>query len=343
MKILLDINHPAHVHFFRNSLRALRDRGHTVLLTSRKKECVELLLAELGEDHSKLSDIGGGNLYGFIKEYFVRCYRLLRYVRLHRPDVLCAVGGTFVAHVGWLARIPTIVFYDTEMATLQNRVTYPFVGRLIVPECYQGGVPRETIRYNGYHELAYLRPAYFEPNHSLAVQAGLILERKNFIVRVVSWQANHDVDQSGWSLVLLADLLDYLSARGNVIISSERELPRNIEHLRYKGTALDMHHLMSCCDLFVGESATMAAECAVLGTPAIYASAISRGYLDDIERKYKLIKVVRDFEFNNIVTAIEQILKFDAKYYYDRQVSLLSETVDVTELLMHHIEERARK
>ena len=343
MKVLLDINHPAHVHFFRNALDLLRDQGHTVLVTSREKECVELLLTELGVSHSKLSAIGSGNLYGFIKEYFVRCYRLLRYVRLHRPDVLCAVGGTFVAHVGWLTRTPTVVFYDTEMATLQNRITYPFVERLIVPECYQGQVPRETIRYNGYHELAYLRPEYFKPSRSLAIQAGLVLERKNFIVRVVSWQANHDIDQSGWSLTLLTDLLDYLSAKGNVIISSERELPSNIDHLRYRGSALDMHHLMSYCDLFVGESATMAAECAVLGTPAIYASAISRGYLDDIEKKYKLIKVIRDFEFDNIALAIDQTLKYDAKYYRDGKLSLLSDTMDVTEFLMHNIEDCAGK
>jgi len=338
VKVLVDVNHPAHVHFFRNTISLLVTAGHEVLVTSRGKECVGELLAELNVEHFKLSDMGRGDFFGFVKEYFVRCFRLVCFVRQHRPNVMCAVGGTFVAHVGWLARIPTVVFYDTEMASFQNKITYPFVRYLNLPDCYQGPVPIKTIRYSGYHELAYLRPEYFAPDRTAAIRAGLVPESKNFIIRIVSWQANHDTGQSGWSLDLLRGLVVLLSAMGNVIISSERTLPSDMDRYRYKGSALQMHHLMSCCDLFVGESATMAAECAVLGTPAIYASETSRGYLDDIEKKYGLVFVMRKFNLDSIGRAAKIILQHKPSYYHQRGQVLISETIDVTTLLMESIE-----
>jgi len=337
MRILVDVNHPAHVHFFRNAISILVSEGHEVFVTSRGKECVGELLAELNIEHFKLSNMGSGNLLGFVKEYFTKCFRLMRFARRCKPDVMCAVGGTFVAHVGWLARIPSVVFYDTEMAGLQNKVTYPFVRQLILPECYSGPVPNKAARYSGYHELAYLRPEYFLPDRAIAIQAGLSPETKNFIVRVVSWQANHDIDQDGWSSELLVKVVTHLATKGTVIISSERALPVDMERFRYRGTALQMHHLMAHCDLFVGESATMAAECAVLGVPAIYASEISRGYLDDIERKYALITVLREFNFDMIVTTIESMIVHDLQWYHDKKQFLLSETIDVTHLLMSSI------
>jgi hypothetical protein len=38
MKILIDIGHPAHVHFFKNAIRELEGRGHEVKVTARDKE-----------------------------------------------------------------------------------------------------------------------------------------------------------------------------------------------------------------------------------------------------------------------------------------------------------------
>jgi uncharacterized protein len=44
VRILIDILHPAHVHFFRNIRGEMVDRGHEVLITARDKDrSVELL------------------------------------------------------------------------------------------------------------------------------------------------------------------------------------------------------------------------------------------------------------------------------------------------------------
>ncbi len=44
MKILIDMGHPAHVHSFRNAIRELEKRGHSVKVTARDKD-VALLKA----------------------------------------------------------------------------------------------------------------------------------------------------------------------------------------------------------------------------------------------------------------------------------------------------------
>ena len=44
MKIFVDIGHPAHVHYFKNLILNLKDKGHEFLITARKKDVSQELL-----------------------------------------------------------------------------------------------------------------------------------------------------------------------------------------------------------------------------------------------------------------------------------------------------------
>ena len=46
---------------------------------------------------------------------------------------------------------------------------------------------------------------------------------------------------------------------------------------------------MAFCKLYVGEGGSMAAEAAILGTPAVYCNPLRCGYLLALERKYGLV------------------------------------------------------
>ena len=48
LRIAVDITHPAHFHFFKNSIQAWQDRGHDVLILSRDKDLTLQLLDETG-------------------------------------------------------------------------------------------------------------------------------------------------------------------------------------------------------------------------------------------------------------------------------------------------------
>lgn len=331
MKVLIDICHPAHFHFFRNPIRMLEKHGHEVLITSRDKEVTIKLLDGSGLKHIPLSAASQGSKVGLLGELFSRNRALYKVVRDFEPDVMAAIGGIFIAQVGVLTRVPSVVFYDTENAKLQNLLTYPFASVVSVPECYESWVPKYVDRYRGYHELAYLHPKYFEPDREVAIASGLAPDGDSYLVRVVSWNANHDIGENGWTEGVLRDVIRHLEHFGTVIVSSESPLPEDLRKYQFAGRPEDLHHLMAFCRLYVGESATMASESVVLGVPAIYAAETGRGYCNEQEARYQFLYNVRDISSASIIGAINRLRDIPARELADRKHALLADMVDVSE------------
>ena len=339
MQILFDIGHPAHVHFFRNPIRQLTGKGHKILVTSRDKEVTHQLLDSLSIPHISLTSQADGSAALLFRELLVRDYRLYRKVREFRPDIMAGIGGIFIAHVGAVTGIPSLVFYDTENARLQNAMTYPLASRVIVPRCYEGWVPEhKTVRYPGYHELSYLRPGYFTPDRETAVRNGLAAEGDSFLIRLVSWKASHDLEEHGWDHSLLDYVVKQLAAQGRVIISSEQPLPATFREYNYRGDPAALHHVMAFCRGLIGESATMASECAVLGVPSVYAAQTGRGYTNEQESRYGLVQNVRSLDRGNLQAALDWVLGFDRNKALEARTRLLSETIDVAHFVVAYLE-----
>lgn len=330
MRILIDIGHPAHVHFFKNPIRLLQEDGHQILITSRDKECAIDLLDHMGLEHRCLSVQNRGGIGGMAKELMVRNRALMRVAREYRPDVMAGVGGIFAAQVGRWLGVPSVVFYDTENAHLQNALTYPFATKVVVPECYRGWTPSSrTIRYRGYHELSYLHPDYFTPDREIALANGLAADEDTFLIRLVSWKANHDIGEKGWTTELLDAVVSFLDQHGKVIISAEEPLPQHLDRYHFRGHIGQIHHLMAYCRAYIGESATMASECAVLGVPSVYAADVSRGYVDEQAQRYGLTWKVSGCAHDNLVETLDNILLLSLKDIACRRQRLIEDTVDV--------------
>lgn len=340
MRVLVDIGHPAHVHFFRNPIALLNERGHEVLITSRVKECSTDLLEEFGLRHrplSALSDRGGVLAMG--SELVRRDLALWRVVREFRPDRLAAIGGTFIAHVGTLCRRPSLVFYDTEMAKVQNAITYPFASRIMVPRCYQGWLPsKRHLRYRGYHELSYLHPNYFTPDRSVALASGLAPSGATFLFRLVAWRASHDVGEAHVDDDLLRTIIEELSGLGKVVISAEGQLPEDLAHLAYTGRPADLHHLIAHCTAVVGESATVASESAVLGVPAVLIATTGRGYTDEQESRYGLVRNVRTLTWEAARPAVEWATRGSPERWMKARDALLADTIEVASFVADCLE-----
>lgn len=301
-----------------------------MLVTGRDKDVAVPLLNELDIPFVLISAQGKGGILSLVRELIVRDWCLGRTAHSYAPDVMCAIGGTFVAHVGAILRIPSVVFYDTENAVLQNAITYPLASCVVVPRCYQGRIPsRRSLRYAGYHELSYLHPVYFKPNRELAIANGLAPEGDTFLLRLVSWQANHDLAERGWSAELVRRVVDKLSACGKVLISAEGALSADLEAYRYQGSVAAIHHVMAFCGCFVGESATMASECAVLGVPAAYVANTGRGYTDEQELRYGLVRNVRALSWDALEPVLQEMLDQPRAHWAGARRRLLEDTVDV--------------
>ncbi len=330
MKVLIDIGHPAHVHFFRQPIRLLKAHGHEVIITSRDKEFALQLLDEMKLPHHPLSALKKGGLLTLGRELIQRNLALRQVVKQERPDIMAAIGGVFIAQVGKLTGVPSLVFYDTENATLQNAITYPFASAVIVPRCYETWLPKlRHIRYAGYHELSYLHPSYFTPDRARAIANGLAEQGETFFLRLVSWQASHDIGEAGWNTELLRKVVHRLSQHGKVLISSEAQLGEEFAPYLYRGKVNEVHHVMAYCRAFIGESATMASECAVLGVPAIYAARTGRGYTNEQERRYGLVRNLRELSWEKLGTLIDEILAQPLAHWQARRAQLLHETIDV--------------
>ncbi len=329
MRVLIDIGHPAHVHFFRRPIELLREQGHQILITSRQKEIAADLLDAYGMEHVSLSKEGGKS--GLLGELIVRDFRLWRVVRQWRPDVMAAIGGIFIAHAGMLGRVPSLVFYDTENAKMQNLLTYPMATRVIVPRCYSAWTPKgRELRYPGYHELSYLRPPYFSAQRDIALANGVAVDRPTYLVRLVAWKANHDIGERGLSHDAVRGIVGRLGAHGKVIISAESSLPEDLESFRYTGDPAMIHHVMAHCVGFFGESATMASECAVLGVPAVYAANTGRGYTDEQESRYGLVHNARSLDDATLFAALDWLLSFPEGRGQALRQKLLNDTFDVS-------------
>ncbi len=331
--ILIDISHPAHVHFFLNPIKIWQEEGRNIFITSRKKEIATDLLDALNIPHQVISSLSKGGIVSMGRELIHRNHSLLKVISQVKPDVMVAIGGVSIAHTGFLRRIPSIVFYDTENAHLQNLITYPFCSLVAAPECYSAWLPPWHLRYPGYHELSYLHPDVFSPSLNTAIECGLQPGRKNFLIRTVSWQASHDINEQGWNRELLTRTVVFLAKHGKVMISAEGKLPDELQQYAYTGAPEKIHHLMAHITMFVGESATMASECAVLGIPSIYAAKTGRGYTDEQEEKYGMVINVRKLDWEKLHEAMTSIIEIPTSVRETRYSKLLSEKINVAKFV----------
>ena len=73
----------------------------------------------------------------------------------------------------------------------------PFTRYVYTPNCFIKDFGKKQIRFNGFIEMAYLHPEYFNPDPSVIRILGIKPNEKYIIIRFVSWNANHDIGFSG--------------------------------------------------------------------------------------------------------------------------------------------------
>lgn len=283
MRALFDLVHPADALFFHHAMRMLRDRGVQIRVVSRRKDVLVDLLDALGVEHTPLTTARGG-LLGQACELVARDIALFRMARAWKPHVMAGFGGVAISHVGKLLGIPSVSFYDTEHASVQIRLTLPFISEWHVPGSWTGALaPGRTRRFPGSKQFAYLHPGYFRPDAGLAKSAGWDPAVDNFLVRTVSWQANHDIGSKGMGLGRLREIVGWLAGLGKVHISAEGTLPPDLRSLQFRGSASSFHHLLAHCRLHVGESMTVASEATALGVPALLQNSKECAYISEQE------------------------------------------------------------
>lgn len=338
MKIVIDIGHPAHVHLFKNFAWKMIESGHLIYFTIRDKEFEIQLLQTfnfsfkiLGKHHkTKKGKILG--LLTFTLKLFIHSKKI-------KPDLFLSHGSMYAAITSWLLRRPHISFEDTFNFE-QIRLYKPFTKYILTADYDHPIVSPKVISYAGYHELAYLHPNEFKPNPNVLKDLG-IKENEHFsIIRFVSWNASHDIGHYGISLQNKMALLEVLKEFGKVFISSEAALPSELAKHSFPLTSDKMHDAMAFASLVYGESGTMAAEAAVLGTPAIYLDNTGRIYTRELEKKYNLVFNFTESESDQLASikkAKEILENYNPNIWKLKKNVLLNEKINVSNFLVWFI------
>jgi len=352
VNIIFFLVHPAHYHLFKNVIKDLKSKKHKIRILIKSKDVLQELLDDEGWDY--INTLNGekkakGKLsLGFeaIKGLIKREVHLARIVLGDRPDLMIGTEWS-IAHIGRLFQIPSlIVNEDDTSATPENYFVYPFASDLILPAvCDVGKWKKKKIMYQGYHELAYLHPNYFVPDYKIVRSFNPEGERY-FLLRLVKLSASHDIGKTGISNEITRKLIARLSQEGRVFINSERELATEFEKYRIRIKPSNMHHALYYSDLFIGDSQTMTAEAAVLGTPSIrFNDFVGKlGYLEELEHVYKLTFGVSPSQPESLYNKMDELLNMPdlKRVWRDRRQKMLSEKIDVTKMFVWLIENYPR-
>ena len=334
MKILIDIGHPAHVHYFRNFSKIMFSKDNKVLFTCRNKDVtIELL------KYYKFEYISIGNtynkLFGKIFGLFWFTLKLLLISLKYKPDIIlnATFYGAFVARI---IRKPHISIEDTFNKE-STRLFIPFTNVVLTGDYPHPPLGEKEIKYSGYQEIMYLHPKYYTPDISIFQFLNIKPFEKYIIIRFVGWNASHDKGQGGFSNFDKIKIVNELSSLIKVFVSAEGELPVELAVFRIKTPPHLMHDVLAYSSLYVGEGATMASECAMLGVPAIYVNSLNVHTIQDQQEKYGLIYSYRSGK--GVVEKAKEILKQDIKQEFEKKsLQMLHDKIDVTAFFVWFVE-----
>jgi hypothetical protein len=121
----------------------------------------------------------------------------------------------------------------------------------------------------------------------------------------VAWGASHDFGVKGIDDSTKQEVIEMLKRTHKVFISAEGYLPESLEEYRIKIEPHEMHDVLAEADIYIGEGATMASECAMLGTPAIYINKLEVSYVTE---ECKHLSIVHCKNENDLLTELNQLL-----------------------------------
>lgn len=293
MKYIFELNHPKHYYQFKHVMKTLQQDGHDILVLARDKDVLLNVLKEESVPYrifgrhkkSMLAKVLGavglvGNYLSIAKEY--------------QPDVIVSKASWYGTFTARLLHKRSVIFPDSEVVKVTNKYVVPLCTQVVTPQSFQLDYGSKHCRVGGIFEDCYLAPQVYRADDSVVERYDL--KKPYAVVRFVGWFANHDVGNSGFSLEEKIALVKAIAQNMTVYVSSEKSLPPELSSYKLPTPASVIHDVLHSADLYVGDSQTMAAEAALLGTPAIR----SNSFVGDndmsnfimLEKQYGLLRNV---------------------------------------------------
>ncbi|MFW6173103.1 MAG: DUF354 domain-containing protein [Elusimicrobiota bacterium] len=346
MNIAIFTNTPAQVHFYKNIIKNLKDRGNNVSILARAYGETLDLLDEYGMDYFVFSRpfiLKPGMIFSLFKDIF----RAYNYLKESKPDLISGFG-VYDAYTSFLLRTPCVVFNDSEPMinptySIQFKLFMPFVDTLLTPESFRQYLGYKHLKISSYKELAYLHPDYYKPKRDVLDLLGISKDTDYVLLRFNALDAVHDAGIHGFSQEDKKRLVKELEQYCRVFISAEAGISSILQDYIINIPKSRIHDVLYYAKLFVTDTQTMTTESALLGTPTVRSNKFvgenDMGNFIELENKFGLIFNFRDAK-EAIKKAIE-LIQIDGlkKRWLNKRSELLKKEIGITDFLTWFFEE----
>ncbi len=340
MTYLFELSHPKHYYQFRYIINLLKSRGEKVSVLARQKDVLINLLDEEGVPYI----IPGKHGKRLLSKLFAipgLWWNYLKIVRKISPDFIISKASPYAVLVKPFIKSKLVITPDSEVVNLTKRFVAPFSDIIITPESFNFSYGRNHKRIDGFFEETYLSPKAFSPDEELVKSLGIDTEKPYFLLRFISWDANHDIYQFGFSEKEKYELISLLQPFGKVYISAERnKLSASLQKYQLHIPASTIHHVLYYASLYIGDSQTMATEAALLGTPSIrYNSFVGENDMSNFKVLESRQMFLNFREFNKVKEYVIKLVNNtdSIKLWKQKRIQYFTGKPDLNEQILQYL------
>ena len=340
MKILININHPAHVHYYRNFIKLMEAKGHQFCVINRDSKMINQLLDYYGIEHTirnkRPEKKGTIPSLMYLLKMILWCIR--KSFAFH-PDMYMGFASSACAITAWMFRKPSILIDDTEHNSMTHKLYMPVCSKVLTPFYFKKdlGNKDKQIRFNAYVEQLYLHSAYYENNEQVLKELN-VKPKEYVIIRYVAYDAHHDLKVHPIPEEVKKTIVKEISKQYKVFVSLEKSVKDPFyDDYELKISPEKMHDLEANAKFMVAEGATMASEAFLLGVPYLYLNPLMVGYIDYQCTHYpnRCFKTTNGDEALKIVNQLMDI-KIDGEV---ERRKVEEQTINPTEYLVNFVED----
>ncbi len=289
--IWFDLVTPKSVLFFVPIINEIKQQNIEIFITTRGgegyKETIELLdLYKL--TYTNIGNFGGSSLKSKFEASIDRQIKFMEFIGHHHIEKLVCLSSVDACRVAFGLGIPIINFYDIPLsdcttnftrALPQARLTIPLATKMFKPFV----VPDEVIErfgmdknqifeYNFIDPLIWLKDFKYNFNYvkNILLNYNIDYSKPTIVIREEEYKSCY-VDKK---YPIIYDALEEIKdlTNSNIIIIPRYEsdyLKKEFPFAIVLEVKVEIQHILSFCDLFIGGGGTINTEACFLGTPTI--------------------------------------------------------------------------
>lgn len=340
MKILININHPAHVHYYRNFIKLMEAKGDQFCVINRDNKMINQLLDYYGIEHTirNKRPEKKGTIPSLMNLLRMILWCVRKSFSFH-PDMYMGFASSACAITSFLFRKPSILIDDTEHNSMTHKLYMPVCTKVLTPFYFKKdlGNKDKQIRFNAYVEQLYLHSAYYKNDEGVLKELN-VKPREYVIVRYVAYDAHHDLKVRPIPEEVKKTIVKEISKQYKVFVSLEKSVKDPFyDDYVLKISPEKMHDLEANAKFMVAEGATMASEAFLLGVPYLYLNPLMVGYIDYQCTNYPN-RCFKTTDVDEALKIVNQLMDIKIDSEAERR-KVEEQTINPTEYLVKFVED----